>query len=204
MTALPPVDGTTPTRSEPLALGPTDALIVVDMQNDFAPGGSLAVAEGDHVAEVLNRLLPRFSTHVFTQDWHPADHCSFADEPRFEDGSWPVHCVAGTHGADFVPGLTVPDDAIRIHKGTDRAREAYSGFDGTDLAEQLRARGVQRVVVGGLATDYCVLNTVLDAVKEGFQTWVLLDGTRAVADGAGAVQQMLDAGAHSLTTEQLQ
>lgn len=203
-TALPPVDGTTPTRSEPLVLGPMDALIVVDMQNDFAPGGSLAVGEGDRVVDVLNAVCARFATHVFTQDWHPADHVSFADPPRFVDGSWPKHCVAGSHGAALIDGLSVPDAAIRVHKGTTRTKEAYSGFDGTDLAEQLRARGITRLVVGGLATDYCVLNTVLDGVREGFETYVLLDGTRAVADGRGAVQQMLDAGAHSVVAGQLQ
>lgn len=176
-----------------------DALIVVDVQNDFCPGGALAVNDGDEVVPVINRLLPRFQTRVFTRDWHPENHCSFSDDPQMRDGSWPVHCVAGTEGAAFHDDLTVPDDAHVVSKATSADAEAYSGFDGTTLADYLRARGVERVVVTGLATDYCVKNTVLDALGDGFETLVVADAIRGVDLPPGsaddAIAEMERAGA---------
>lgn len=157
-----------------------DALIVVDVQNDFCPGGALAVSEGDRIVPGINALLPRFGTRVFTRDWHPADHCSFSDEPKFVDKSWPPHCVAESSGAQFHPALKVPKDAVVIDKGTDPSKEAYSGFDGTTLADTLRTRGIHRVFVCGLATDYCVKATALDANQNGFQTIVIDDLCRGV------------------------
>lgn len=176
-----------------------DGLIVVDVQNDFCPGGALAVTEGDQVVPVINRLLPRFQTRVFTRDWHPENHCSFSDAPEMKDGSWPVHCVAGTEGAAFHPGLDVPEDARIVNKATAPGAEAYSGFDGTGLARYLRDRGVERVVVAGLATDYCVKNTVLDALANGFETVVVADAVRGVdlppGSAGEALAEMRDAGA---------
>ena len=160
-----------------------DALIVVDVQNDFCPGGSLAVAEGDLVVPVVNRLLPLFRHRVFTRDWHPPDHVSFADLPEFRDKSWPAHCVRDTPGAAFHPDLIVPPDALIVSKGDDPEREAYSGFQagGTDLAAWLRGHDVRRVFVTGLAADYCVRATALDALAAGFEVVLIEDATRGVA-----------------------
>lgn len=153
-----------------------DALIIVDVQTDFCPGGTLAVGAGAAIVPIINALAPRFGTVVATQDWHPADHRSFAPQ----GGPWPIHCVAGTDGAAFHPALdTTPIDLI-VRKAMVAEEEAYSGFDGTDLARQLRERGVQRVYVAGLALDYCVDATALDARKAGFATYVIEDATRAV------------------------
>jgi nicotinamidase/pyrazinamidase len=184
-------------------LRPGDALIVVDVQNDFLPGGSLAVPDGDEVIPVLNRAVERFHSLglpvVATRDWHPADHCSFAAR----GGTWPVHCVADTEGAAFSPDLRLPPDAILVSKATEASPDAYSGFQGTDLAHLLAERGVKRVFVGGLATDYCVLNTVRDAVKNGFQVVLLEDAIRAVdvnpGDGGRAVAEMAALGAVQVT-----
>ena len=169
----------------------SDALIVVDVQNDFCPGGALGITEGDAVVPLINTLTPRFKTRVFTRDWHPPDHCSFAEEPAFMDGSWPQHCVAGTKGAEFHADLTVPDDAHVISKATDPEAEAYSGFQDTDLADRLRSRGVTRVFVCGLATDYCVKQTAIDARAAGFETVLIEDGCRGVDYPAGSALQAI-------------
>jgi nicotinamidase/pyrazinamidase len=153
-----------------------DALIIVDVQNDFCPGGALAVGEGDTVVPVLNRIAGRFGTVVATQDWHPANHQSFKEQ----GGIWPVHCVAGEAGAELHADLDQSAIDLYVRKATTPEQEAYSGFDGTDLAEQLKARGVERVYVGGLALDYCVDATALDAKQAGFDTYVIRDATRAV------------------------
>jgi nicotinamidase/pyrazinamidase len=183
------------------------ALIVVDVQNDFCPGGALAVAHGDEVVPPLNKLIAEFLQRgdpVFkTRDWHPLTTKHFADF----GGTWPVHCVQGTKGAEFHPDLT--DDA-RIHiisKGLGD-EDSYSGFDGTDLAAQLRNSGVDEVLVGGLATDYCVKNTVLDALKEGFTVKALTNAMRPVdlqpGDGNRAIEDMRHAGAELQNQEQEQ
>ena len=180
-----------------------DALIVVDVQRDFLPGGALAVAEGDRVVPVLNRYIALFGRHrlpvLLTRDWHPAGHVSF----RAQGGPWPPHCVAGTDGAAFAPHLQVPADAIVFSKATDPGADAYSGFQGTALAEWLREHGVRRLFIGGLATDYCVRATVLDAIEQGFDVVVLLDAIRAVdvhpGDGARAQQALREAGARTTT-----
>jgi nicotinamidase/pyrazinamidase len=179
-------------------LSPNDALLVVDVQQDFCPGGSLAVPEGDQVVPLINRLRPLFAHVAFTRDWHPPDHVSFATPPEFKDKSWPPHCVQGTSGAAFHPELIVPADAFVVSKGTDPAREAYSGFQATeaDLAGWLRLHGVTRVLVTGLATDYCVRATSLDARVAGFAVVLVEDTTRGVAPGttATALQDMEAAG----------
>ena len=174
------------------------ALIVVDVQNDFCPGGSLAVADGDQVITPLNRLIKEFLDRgepVYkTRDWHPAQTKHF----QAYGGIWPVHCVQGTPGAEFHPDLSADPRVTIISKGFDEKADGYSGFDGTDLADLLREEGVSEVWVGGLATDYCVKHTVLDAVKEGFEVKALADAMRAVNvhqdDGAKAIEQMRAAG----------
>ena len=184
-----------------------DALIVVDVQHDFLPGGALAVEHGDEVVPVLNGYIERFERVglpvVATRDWHPVHHCSF----EAEGGTWPPHCVAETPGAAIDSGLTLPDDAHIVDKGTAADREAYSGFEGTDLTEWLREQGVRRVFVGGLATDYCVLNTVKDARAAGLDVVLLLDATRAVdarpGDGDRAVEEMVSLGAVPITLGEL-
>lgn len=169
-----------------------DALLVVDLQADFLPGGSLAVARGDQVVAPVNDYLHLFSHAglpvLLTRDWHPPDHCSF----REQGGPWPAHCVAGTAGAAFAAGLRLPASARVVAKATQREEEAYSGFAGTTLAAELRQAGVVRLFVAGLATDYCVLNTVRDALVQGFAVVVLLDAVRAVDVCAGDGQRALD------------
>lgn len=157
-----------------------DALLVVDVQQDFLPGGSLAVPDGDAVVEPLNAYIRAFDARdlhiVFTRDWHPANHCSFTNE----GGRWPAHCVQGSPGAGWAQGLDVtPADQI-ISKGTAPRAEAYSAFSGTTLLSLLHELGVHRVFVGGLATDYCVCATVCDARANGFDVIVLADAIRAV------------------------
>jgi len=186
-----------------IALGVGDALVVVDVQKDFLPGGELGVAGGDAVVPVLNRYLhlaKTFGLPVYaTRDWHPQQHCSFVAQ----GGTWPRHCVAGSDGARFAPGLGLPPKATIVNKGVDPQQEAYSGFEDTGLAGQLRGAGVRRVLVGGLATDYCVLNTVRDALANGFEVLLLCDAIRAVnvnpGDGTRAEREMLRLGAHAVT-----
>ena len=170
----------------------TDALIVVDVQNDFCPGGALAVQEGDQIIPLLNRIIPFFKHVVFTRDWHPADHISFSDEPQFVDKSWPRHCVAGMPGAELHPDLRIPEDALIINKGTDRDMEAYSGFQGTGLRERLREYGVRRLFIGGLATDYCVKSTVLDGLKAGFEVHLIEDAVQGIDVPEGTVAAALN------------
>jgi nicotinamidase/pyrazinamidase len=182
-----------------LRLRTGDALIVVDVQRDFLPGGSLAVSDGDAVVPVLNQYLRQFAAAglptIATRDWHPADHCSFVAE----GGTWPAHCVQDDPGAEFAEALRLPDDTVLISKGMKSDAEAYSGFDGTDLARRLNDAKVTRVFIGGLATDYCVLATVRDAISVGFDAFVLRDAVRAVnveaGDGDKAVDEMCALGA---------
>ena len=177
-----------------LAIRDHDALIVVDVQNDFLPGGALAVNDGDAVIPMINECIRLFTARRLsiyaTRDWHPADHCSFAEN----DGIWPKHCVA-----QFAEGLALPDDVTIVNKGTASDKEAYSGFQGTGLSDQLHAKSVERVIVGGLATDYCVLHTVNDALTNGFDVVILTHAIRAVdldsGDGDRAIESMLERGA---------
>ena len=148
----------------------SDALIVVDVQNDFCPGGALPVRGGEGVVRVINPLQMKFQKIYFTRDWHPQDHCSFSDEPANSDGSWPVHCVQDSPGAEFHGSLHVPSDAVVISKGADPNEEAYSGFQGTSLGQQLQKAGVTRVFIAGLATDYCRQRLALRRIKLGFSS----------------------------------
>jgi nicotinamidase/pyrazinamidase len=174
------------------------ALIVVDVQNDFCPGGSLAVERGDEVVAPLNRLIAEFLERgepVYkSRDWHPAQTRHFADY----GGTWPVHCVQNTRGAEFHPQL-LDDPRIQIISKGMGDEDQYSAFDGTSLAELLREQGVTEVYVGGLATDYCVKNTVLDALRGGFKVKALTEAMRAVnlqpGDDERAVEEMRRAGA---------
>jgi nicotinamidase/pyrazinamidase len=180
------------------------ALIIVDVQNDFCPGGSLAVTRGDEVVAPLNKLARDFLERgepVFkTRDWHKPDTKHFAQY----GGTWPVHCVQNTKGAEFHPEL-IDDIHIRVISKGLGDEDCYSAFDGTDLALQLERLGVKEVWVGGLATDYCVKNTVLDALKEGFEVKAIADAMRAVdlkeGDGDRALQEMQEAGAEILEGE---
>ena len=182
-----------------MAIGKKKALIVVDVQNDFCPGGSLAVAHGDDVVAPLNKLMKEFLDRgepVYkTRDWHPDKTKHFANY----GGTWPVHCVQNTRGAEFHPDLLDDPRVTVISKGFDESADGYSGFDGTQLAQQLRDQGVEEVWVGGLATDYCVKETVLDARKEGFKVKALADAMRPVNvnpdDGGKALEEMSAAGA---------
>jgi nicotinamidase/pyrazinamidase len=166
---------------------PHDALVVVDVQVDFCPGGSLAVPEGDQVVPVVNRLAPRFTTVVTTQDTHPADHSSFAAQ----GGPWPPHCVEGTPGWEFHPDLRVDAD-FQVFKGRDREVDGYTGWT-PELADFLARRGVRRVVAVGLATDYCVKATALDARAAGYPVVVLTDAVRAVNVAPDDGDRALDA-----------
>ena len=176
-----------------------DALLLVDMQSDFLPGGRLAVPGGDGIILGLNCYLDLFQRSALpvyaSRDWHPADHCSF----REQGGIWPPHCIAGSPGAAFPPELSLPATTTTISKATRQDADTYSAFEGTDLEQRLRAEGVTRLFVGGLATDYCVLNTVRDALKLRFGVLLLLDGIRAVNlnpdDGRHAIEEMTSLGA---------
>lgn len=199
------------------------ALILVDLQNDFLPTGALPVPKGDEVIAVANRVMPRFPLIVATQDWHPANHGSFAaNHPGRKPGElaelgglpqvmWPVHCVERTPGAAFAPGLDTTRVAQVFPKGTDPAIDSYSGFfdnghrKATGLGDFLRTRGVTDVFVLGLATDYCVKATALDARQLGFATHLILDGCRGVelapGDIDGAVAEMRAAGVRVLRSD---
>jgi nicotinamidase/pyrazinamidase len=180
-----------------------DALVIVDAQNDFCPGGALAVADGDQIIQTLNHYIDIFSkAHcpIFaTRDWHPAKTSHFKDY----GGPWPVHCVQESYGAEFHPALRL-GSAVVLSKGMAADQDSYSGFQaanssGTLLADLLRRDGIERIFVGGLATDYCVKQTVLDGLTQGFQVVLLVDAVRAVNlgpnDGAVAIDEMIRAGA---------
>jgi nicotinamidase/pyrazinamidase len=174
--------------------GITTALLVVDVQNDFCPGGALPVAAGDAVVPVINAWMPRFHTVVASRDWHPQTSVHFQH--------WPPHCIAGTYGAEFRKGLETSRFTLVVDKGTSDADDGYSAFEATnvDLAHWLEGRGIRRLYVCGLATDYCVKQTVLDALTHGFIVSVIQAGIAPVevhpGDGQRALHAMESAGAH--------
>lgn len=182
-----------------MALDRGDALLIIDVQNDFCPGGALAVPEGDTVVPVLNQWIARANAkHVpvfASRDWHPRNHISFKDR----GGRWPPHCVQGTSGAAFHPELKLPPDVEIISKAEDPDKDSYSAFGDTDLADRLREAGVKTVWMGGLAQDYCVRATALDAIQQGFNVHLITDATRAVnvhpGDGQKALDEIRKAGA---------
>jgi nicotinamidase/pyrazinamidase len=167
-----------------------EALVIVDFQNDFTPGGALAVPDGDEIAGRLNAMIDSgdYELVVATRDWHPPDHGSFSER----GGIWPEHCVAGTHGAELHPALNAERVDVIVDKGRDPDTEGYSGFDGTDLAAQLRDRGIDHVTVAGLATDYCVRATALEALREGFRVTLDTAASRGIDVTPGDVDRALD------------
>ena len=182
-----------------IVLGKGDALLIVDLQNDFLPGGSLGVPQGDRVIDPINALIALYAERGLpvyaSRDWHPDNHCSFAAK----GGPWPPHCVAETDGAAFSDALTLPANVIVVSKAVTTDEDAYSAFNGTGLARAMLADGINRVTICGLATDYCVLNTVLDGIEAGFEVLLALEATRAVevtaGDGDRAIARMLTRGA---------
>jgi nicotinamidase/pyrazinamidase len=176
----------------------SEALVIVDFQNDFTPGGALAVSGGDEIAARVNELAadPRFELVVATRDWHPREHGSFA----VHGGPWPEHCVQGSPGAELHPALERERLHVVIDKGQDPSTEGYSGFDETELLELLRERGIERLTIVGLATDYCVKHTALDALGHGFEVTVDTEGVRGVdvepGDSERALAALRAAGAH--------
>jgi nicotinamidase/pyrazinamidase len=179
------------------------ALLIIDFQNDFTGGGALEVPDGDAIAEPVKRLADRFDLVVATRDWHPPDHASF----ETEGGPWPVHCVAGSHGAEFHPAMAdVEVDAV-VDVGRGREDEGYSGFERSDLAEILRSREADEVYVCGLATDYCVRASAIDACREGFEVTVVEDAIRGVevtpGDSERAMADMREAGARIATSDEV-
>lgn len=174
-----------------------DGLLVVDVQNDFCPGGALAIDGGDEVVPVLNdwiRLAAERGIPVYaSRDWHPAHHVSFGEQ----GGPWPPHCIQDTQGAEFRSDLELPDDVVKITKGVRLDVDQNSAFDQTGLSTQLERDGVRRLWVGGLAQDVCVLATVLDGQKAGIQMHLIVEGTRPVTPEGGeeAMRKMRDAGA---------
>ena len=186
----------------------SSALILVDIQNDFCPGGALAVAEGDQIIEAVNRLMPEFSLVISTQDWHPSDHISF----KAQGGPWPPHCVQGTEGAELHKALDREWISYYFRKASSPDKDAYSEFEGTDdsgrtLDEALKHHAIKRIFVVGLATDYCVKATVLDGIRLGYEVYAVTDAMRAVNvaldDGARALKEMERAGAKLVTSDQI-
>ncbi len=189
-----------------------DALLLVDVQNDFCPGGALAVPEGDRVIPVLNQYVAQFQKAdlpIFaSRDWHPAVTKHF----KAYGGPWPPHCIQGTKGADFHPGLKLPKGAVVISKGMDPEKDSYSAFHGyteggTDFEKALKKEEIIRIYIGGLATDYCVKHSVLDALKKGFETFLLEDAVRGVevhpGDSEKAVKEMVGAGTGRIRLQDL-
>jgi len=192
-------------RPEDFTLKKGDALLIVDVQNDFLPGGSLAVKGGENIIAPFNQYIEAAqakSLPIFaTRDWHPPNHCSFKEQ----GGPWPPHCVVDSKGAEFPSELRLPPSAVVISKGMQVEKDAYSGFEETDLDKRLRSAHIRRVLIGGLATDYCVLNTVKDAIKHGYEVLLLQDAMAAVnlqpEDGEKAIEEMTSLGATPITLE---
>lgn len=201
------------------------ALLLIDLQNDFVEGGALAVSGGLSVIEVANKLIPKFTRVVATQDWHPVDHQSFASQhPALSIGDqflleglpqtvWPDHCVENAHGAEFVEGLNQDGIDHVVRKGTNRQIDSYSGFfdnghrHSTGLADDLRQLGIEHLFAMGLATDYCVQASVLDAIAEGFQVTLIVDGCRGVELQSGdierSINEMKNAGAEMVLSDEI-
>jgi nicotinamidase/pyrazinamidase len=180
-----------------------EALLIIDFQNDFTSDGALEVPGGDEIADPVRRLAERFDIVMATRDWHPPDHSSF----ETEGGPWPVHCVQGTHGAELHPAMADVEVDLIVDVGRERDDQGYSGFEKSTLADALRERGVDTVYVTGLATDYCVRASAIDAAKEGFDTTVIEDAIRAVNvepdDGERALADMREAGAKIATSDEV-
>ncbi|MGR8934148.1 MAG: isochorismatase family protein [Gammaproteobacteria bacterium] len=193
--------------SSQIQLQSGDALIIVDLQNDFLPGGHLAVPGGEQVIPVINGYIVKFQEYALpiyaTRDWHPSNHFSFSKQ----GGPWPQHCVARSKGAEFAPDLLLPETAQIVSTGTDRNLDGYSGFEATCLHSHLEHARIKRLFIGGLATDYCVLHTVRDALQYCYQVFLLQDATRAVnvnpEDGDNAEREMIADGAEPITLDMI-
>ncbi len=170
----------------------SDALLITDIQIDFLPGGALPVENGDRILPIIRDYIKIFESRkahiIASRDWHPSNHISF----KAQGGPWPPHCVENTTGAQFSPDLKLPENTIIISKATESDKEAYSAFDGTNLALQLQQLGIKRLFVAGFATDYCIVNTVLDASKLGFEVIVLMDATLGINLKSGDVDQAIE------------
>lgn len=170
----------------------TDALIIIDVQNDFLSRGSLPVPNGEEIIPILNIYLAVFTRNkgkvYATRDWHPTNHLSFLEN----GGVWPAHCVRETEGAKFHPGIKLPKNIVVISKATEPNKDGYSGFEDTILIAELQKEQIERVFIGGLATDYCVKNTVLDALRFGFDTFFLKDGSRGIDSIRGNTHRAID------------
>jgi len=184
------------------------ALILVDIQNDFCPGGALAVYEGDQIVPVVNNLIQKFPLVISTQDWHPANHISFVER----GGPWPPHCVQNTYGAELRSDLKTDTIDLYFRKASSPDKDDYSEFAGKDdrgqkLDDVLKSRGVKTIYVVGLATDYCVKETVLDGLRNGYQVFAVTDAMRAVnvkpSDGDEALDEMKRKGAHLITSSEM-
>jgi nicotinamidase/pyrazinamidase len=190
------------------SLQKSDALLVIDIQNDFLPGGNLGVPEGDQIVPVVNTYISYFKNTglpVFaSRDYHPTNHCSFIEQ----GGSWPSHCVANTEGADFAAELDLPKNVTIVSKAIAQDRDAYSALEGTALKDELNRLQIKRVFACGLATDYCVLSSVLDLRCNGFEVMLLVDAIKGVNlqpdDSDKAITNMVQAGAVQLTLRGLQ
>lgn len=190
-----------------IQLQPGDALLVIDIQNDFLSEGSLPVPEGNQIIPVLNRYISLFQKQrlpiFMTRDWHPPDHHSFISH----GGPWPEHCIAESKGSAFPENLLVPSEALIFSTGTEVDKNGYSGFENALFNRQLKTAHVHRLFIGGLATDYCVLYTVLDALKYNYQVLLLKDAIRAVNvhsdDGSKAERKMISQGAIPIVLEMI-
>lgn len=189
--------------ADKIELAEGDVLVIIDIQNDFLPGGSLAVLEGEQVIPVLNGYIDHFIRRqlpiLATRDWHPPDHCSFVQQ----GGPWPEHCVAGSKGAEFSADLRLPDPVKIFSKAVETGQDDYSDFANPKFKEQLDNMGARRLFIGGLATDYCVLHTVRDSLNHHYTVLLLIDAIRAVnvrpQDGENAINEMLQKGAKLIT-----
>lgn len=196
----------TVTASE-IQLQSGDALLIVDIQNDFLPGGNLAVPGGEEVIPVLNGYIAKFQERDLpiyaTRDWHPSNHNSFSSH----GGEWPQHCIARSKGAEFPPSLLLPETAQIVSTGTEKGLPGYSGFEATALHSHLDHARIKRLFIGGLATDYCVLHTVRDALQYNYEVFLLQDAIRAVnvnpEDGDNAEREMIAEGAEPITLDML-
>ena len=207
-----------------MPISPRTALLVIDVQNDFIPGGQLAVPEGDLIVPLINRLAEQFKQVVIAQDWHPAGHASFASShpgrqpydviqlPYGEQTLWPDHCIQGQSGAEFHPELHLPHAQLIIRKGCNPDIDSYSAFleadrvTTTGLAGYLKERGIDTVYMVGLALDFCVMFSALDARAAGFNTFVVLDGCRAIdlnGSLASAIERMQEAGVGLIQSTEL-
>ena len=190
-------------NTDKIELAKGDALVIIDIQNDFLPGGSLAVPEGDQVIPVLNGYIDQFIERqlpvLATRDWHPSNHCSFIQQ----GGPWPEHCIAGTRGAEFASDLHLPASVNVFSKATDADQDSYSDFANPTFKKQLDNMEVRRLFIGGLATDYCVLSTVRDALNYHYKVLLLIDAIRAInvrqQDGENAINEMIQKGAMPIT-----